>query len=358
MGSSPTPGTMEELNKYIKGQLSSGVDKEIIKTRLVGAGWDSKTIDFAINNCLGVKASRKKILLGVFVILFVLIGVGGVYGYFFYTKSPKVIVLKAIQNMQETQSFNHTGGFLIDFKAESDFLGSIDENLLINFDGSIDKVNNSNEVSFTISGNPAIEGIGITIKAIDNFVYARINNAPDIVLTEAPFLIDQWLGIDISEAMSMAEIDWPEISEAELINLFLEHQDKFLIIAESPLTNSDLYVYNISIDRVAFMDFIKEAESLLGEDFDYYEFENLLKSIEDISFDVWINKDSLMFSKIEFSNEFKDDIGKLKLFLSINFDKYNSIDSITIPQNFKTVEDIMMDSFLYEQDTFEILKET
>ncbi len=358
MGSSPTPGTMEELNKYIKSQLSFGVDQETIKTKLVDNGWESSTVESAIGYCTGAKKQSlltKNIVIGILAVVLILISVGGVYGYFFYTKSPEVVLLKAIQNMKSMQSFNHKGEFLLDLNFRDELFGSIDEEVMINFKGSTDREDKLNAIDFTINGNSEVDGLEVSLKSADNFLYAKIVDAPEIILTEAPFLIGQWLGMDTGEAFKMAEIDEPKISEDELVSLFLKHRDNFLIITESSLTTDSFYIYNINIDRAGFLEFVKDVDRLTEEDLDVVKIEGFVKAIDDIDLEVWISKEDLMFTKFVSNFHIKDNIGELKLFLSINLSDYDNVEAITIPQTFKTFDEIMTDYLLYSVDTFDIL---
>lgn len=368
MGSSPTSGTMfnKELIQYIKNQLSSGVEKSVIKEKLVNNGWDSNTAESAIDYCAEKPRVTKKVLFGVFVFLFTLISVSGVYGYFLYTNSPKVVLSKAIQNAENVQSFSHEGEILFNLNSPDNPFGPIDEEIMINFKGSTDKKNKLSEIDFTINGDSEINGSGISLKFIDNFIYAKIIDAPEVVLAQAPFLADQWLRVDTGKVLEAADIDELKVSEDDLIRLFSKHQEDLIELflkyrdsfSMSSSTNDDFYIYNISvIDSVGFMNFVKDVGLLIEEDLDLVEIEEFVKVIDNIDLEVWVGKEDLMFSKVVFNFDIKDDVGELKLFLSINLSDYDSIEAITTPQSFKTFDDIMSDYLLYSTDTFDILKE-
>jgi hypothetical protein len=397
----------QQLLDYIKQQLQQGVGKEEIKNSLLANNWQEKDIDEAFALIAkseqpvsygmpettfsqpgsSVKVSNKPAVLIISLILGAVIIGGAVFGYFYYFQSPERIVQKMTEKMVEVKSLEYTGQITAEIETSNLFaispLGNGDllqpqqpsakqtGKFSIDFSGASDLRDlNKPKAMFRFDINTDIlsQVFGIEARTVENIIYLKLSNVPDLGFFDLSFLKNQWIKIDpesikkqfglekleeqLKEARKEQELS-PE--QMEQIKEIAARAKIFKItekLASEKIDGINTHHYKFMIDKEGLIQLFTEINKTMQEESltekELQELNESLQAVETPEGEIWIGKKDLLLYKILLELDIKETEktkSEGKITILVQFKNYGKAVQIDIPTPVKTMEEIMVELF-------------
>lgn len=177
----------EKIVNYIKNSLKEGVERKVIKDKLLKSGWEEEQIREAFeviqeNNSKNKSTSKEMTgnnnLTVILPVVLALLIAGGVLAFSFMSgPDPQEEIMQSIKNMSNLNSVSSTTDLgLVASGNEGDFDGSF------SFTNRVNEKNREGE--FILEGKTMIDGVGGSFKgsvlAVNEKAFVRLDQFPDL----------------------------------------------------------------------------------------------------------------------------------------------------------------------------------
>lgn len=316
---------------------------------------------------------KKKTFLAIIIFAIgLLIISGGVFGYFYYSRSPEKIVQKMIGRLAEIKSLEYSG----ELKAEIDRnlsgnSGKQSSDFSVIFNGASDVYDlNNPKSSFSLDIKTDALGqeessLKTEIRNIGEVVYIKLNDIPDLGFFDLSFLKEQWIKIDADSLKRQLGLEEKLNEEQKAQNLSPEQIEKikssferngiFKItqkLADEKINGVNAYHYKFAVNKEGVKEIIIDAVKIVqNKTPNENEIEGLNKGLELIEFpenEIWIGKKDLLPYKISLNStikETKESKYSSNFSLVLSFKNFNKPVQVDAPKEVKTLEEILMGVF-------------
>jgi len=320
----------------------------------------------------------------IFIIIGIILGLsligGGVYAYFDYFQSPEKVVQKMTQKLATVKSFEYSGQIQSEDNVTK-LLSNV-ENLIqtdgtasttpattgnkittttISFSGHSDWQNSAkikNQFTLNIKSNALLEAgieLALEVRSLNKDLYLQFTSLPSIGVISLDALKNQWIKFDLSSFQDKGDgqNNQVKLTDAQIANIknLIKNAQLFKITAKLPgekINGVNTYHYKFAIDKEALQKLMSDSsQSLLNRplsDQEKADQKSAFAAIEVSEGEIWIGKKDYLPYKITINYQYKENdytksSGKsLTTILFKNFDKPLSVD---IPQNSKTIQELM-----------------
>jgi len=318
-------------------------------------------------NPIDLFLSRHKKTLIIILISLVILGVGGWFGFYFYSTSTSVVMSKTLTNFSKLKSGSFYLSANVDFNKANDNNQAIfklfPEKLTLESKGFFD-AQKGTTLSYSVQMSvkegydasdlaKSLWGIG-AISTIDNSFYFKLNELATTTLDDkilADQLLSNWVLVDVLDKKPLLKfVPFQILSLLEKYQKFLSSDltevlslinDYELIksvnnLGSQKIGNASYYHYQVYLNEQKAQNIVLRLYSFIGTDSGWLSL--LIKN----PLEIWINKKTLLPYQIVIKNEFADDLltlnpQKVTVVLSNLGKSYN----ISAPAQFLSLERVL-----------------
>lgn len=335
------------------------------------------------------KKSKGKIIAIIGVVVAILVLAGGAFAYVYYFQNlPTALVMKKMQTALATvKSAEYSMTATINIPKPPDAIdhvapiapmgSSFDGDLTIDISGTGDSFDAKNPMSstslkFKLANSSSLKqdiNIGIEVKAINQIVYARINELPDLSALspvakgiDLSFITDQWVKIDQeSLTKELGQFNLGEMTQAAQQQQLqytqkLEQLQKSINIGKLVSiteklpdesidgTNSYHYKYEMSKDGLknTILEITKAFADTIPQTIDATQLDQALSAQKLPQGEIWIGRTDFLPHKLTIESTVSDpSTPPVSLDITMAFKNYNKHLTVNAPEQYKSLEEII-----------------
>ena len=410
----------KELTDYIQQQLDQKVSWDVITSNLKQSGWADSDIHQAfsavhvstltppvnpnaslpsttptstlseeikhpetlhpfLNPTPDHSSRKKKILLGLGILILILCTGGGAYAYYsgVFVSLPK-LAIEAVDSAKVANSLTYDTTVSLDFSEIKNDIGGLDQILggigskqfSITATGSYDgreALNTKASSIITLSGGAF--STELELRQVDNVFYGKLSKAP--VLALVPFVSElegKWFSFPIPEGMEMSQSPLASFGVGSTLGEKLDENQKNYIYNLSKnasfikmvkrfnpeeISGEMSYHFAFDLDKegiAAYLNSLKEYLNAIGKNdsalsaFDPTSYSESLENIKDFKGELWIGKKDKLLHKITISFGVSPEEEKpeqIKLNIVSIFRDWNAPIQIVAPEGSSSIEELM-----------------
>jgi len=346
------------------------------------------------------KSRASKLAIAIIFLIVAFVISGGVFAYFYTQQSPEEVVQAMIEQLATIQSLEYEGEMNISITSltPSTMLGGVSMaeeptpgvtmveettlsapeqpeaiDLLVNFSGKSDISESGNpktNFAFDIETDALDEiatnnsSIGVEIRRIGQVTYLKLNAIPNVLFFDLSALTNQWIEIDPASIRNQFGLEAPATtspeqqtttsSQIEELKQVYNLAQILKITNEFPneqINDHKTHHYAFAIERDRLQEFVVDSSTLLEDktltEKEVEEMNEVLATIESMTGEIWIAKDSMLPYKISLKVTTKNDNPDVSdtLELTTVFSNYNMPVQIDAPASVTSIEEMVSELF-------------
>lgn len=311
---------------------------------------------------------NKFIIIIISIVLFLLIGVGGVFAFLKFGQEVN-IAKKIVENIINIKTFSYSGLIKATLNNPDPIYADVNGDMDVVISGDMD-VNDENiprgNMSMSFKSNTKLNN------SIPSLSYDMVYNSKDtsyLKIKDISFsaldltsIKNKWIKVDVKALGSLlvgSDIDPASLDikinkeqEKQIQDLMLKSNILKFVGKKSNQKIGDLKMdnYEFSIDEESLIGFMISTDKILNGDKSTMTVVDLKEMFGEVEFEnlnIWINKSDLLPYKL--SIKIKTKGGYVDL--DMNFNNFNKPVIVQVPTEFKTLEEIMTEVLMSSYET-------